>query len=130
MHTMKAKILIVDDNVQIRLLLCAILEEAGYLVRPAADGVAALEEMRVESPDLLLSDLHMPGMSGFELLPIVRHQFPATRVVAMSSAFSGEDLPNEIIADAFYAKGTDFVGLLRIIEVMTGFKGSRSGLPT
>jgi CheY-like chemotaxis protein len=121
--------LIVEDDVQIRLLLCTILEKAGYMVRPAADGFAALEEMRAESPDVLLSDLYMPGMSGFELLPIVRHQFPATRVVAMSSAFSREDLPNEVVADAFYAKGTDIVGLLRIMEAMTGLDGSRSALP-
>jgi CheY-like chemotaxis protein len=93
MHTRKPRILIVEDDVQIRLLLSTILEEAGYTVRPAADAFAALEEMQTESPDVLLSDLYMPGMSGFELLTIVRHQFPTTRVVAMSSAFSGEDLP-------------------------------------
>jgi CheY-like chemotaxis protein len=129
MRTRKARILIVEDDVQIRLLLCTILEEAGYIVRPAADGFAALEEMRAESPDILLSDLYMPGMSGFELLSIVRHQFPTTRVVAMSSAFSGEDLPNEIVADAFYPKATDISGLLRIMEAMTGLDGTWSAFP-
>ena len=125
----KTRVLIVEDDVQIRLLLCTILEEAGYLVRPAADGFAALEQMRAESPDVLLSDLYMPGLSGFELLAIVRHHFPSTRVVAMSSAFSGEDLPNEIVADAFYPKATDIAGLLRIMEAMTGLDGAWSALP-
>lgn len=129
MGACKTRILIVEDDVQIRLLLCTILGEAGYAVRPAADGYTALEEMRVESPDVLLSDLYMPGMSGFELLSIVRHQFPTTRVVAMSSAFTGEDLPNEIIADAFYSKATDIAGLLRIMEAMTGRDGVWSALP-
>lgn len=98
------------------------------MVRPAADGFAALEEMRTESPDVLLSDLYMPGMSGFELLAIVRHHFPATRLVAMSSAYSGEDLPNEIVADAFYPKATDIAGLLQIMEAMTGLERAWSGL--
>jgi CheY-like chemotaxis protein len=129
MRTRRPKILIVEDDVQIRLLLCTILAEAGYMVRPAADGFAALEEMRAESPDVLLSDLYMPGMSGFELLSIVRHQFPTTSVVAMSSAFSGEDLPDEIVADAFYPKATDIAGLLRIMEVMTGLDGAWSAFP-
>jgi len=129
MRTRKARILIVEDDVQIRLLLSTILEEAGYIVRPAADAFTALEEMKAESPDVLLSDLYMPGMSGFELLTIVRHQFPTTRVVAMSSAFSGEELPNEIVADAFYPKATDITGLLRIMEVMTGLDGAWSAFP-
>jgi CheY-like chemotaxis protein len=117
--TRKPNILIVEDDDQIRILLCAILEQSGYSVRPATDGVAALEELRAEIPDILLSDLHMPRMSGFELLPVVRQLFPMTRVVAMSSAFLGNDVPAGIIADAFYAKASDVVALLQIIETMT-----------
>jgi len=74
-------------------------------VLPAADGVVALEELRTEVPDSLLSDLYMPRMSGFELLPVVRQRFPMTRVVAMSSAFSGNEVPARVAADAFYPKG-------------------------
>jgi CheY-like chemotaxis protein len=118
MTTRKPNILIVEDDDQIRLLLCAILEQSGYSVRRATDGVAALEELRAEIPDILLSDLHMPRMSGFELLPVVRQQFPRTRVVAMSSAFLGDDVPAGIVADAFYAKASDVVALLQIIETM------------
>ena len=125
----KIRVLIVDDDVQIRLLLCAVLEQCGYLVCPAKDGFAALEAMRAESPDVVLSDLHMSGMSGFELLPIVRQQFPTTRVVAMSSAFAGDDVPAGVAADAFYPKATDIFDLLQIIEAMARFDGSRSALP-
>jgi len=125
MHTQKARVLIAEDNLQIQVLLSTILEEAGYKVRLAVDGLAALEEMRTESPDILLSDLNMPGMSGFELLPIVRDQFPATCVVAMSSAFSGDDLPSEVVADAFYQKATNIVSLLQIMETMTSLNGCR-----
>jgi CheY-like chemotaxis protein len=62
-------------------------------------------QMRHAVPDILLSDLNMPGMSGFELLSIVRRRFPSTRVIAMSGAFTGDQVPPGVAADAFYAKG-------------------------
>jgi CheY-like chemotaxis protein len=125
MPTRKPNILIVEDDDQIRILLCTILEMSGYSVRRASDGVVALEELRTEIPDILLSDLYMPRMSGFELLPVVRQQFPMTRVVAMSSAFSGSDVPAEVIADAFYPKASDVAALLQIIETVACSEASR-----
>jgi DNA-binding NarL/FixJ family response regulator len=98
---------------------------SGYSVRRASDGVVALEELRTEIPDILVSDLYMPRMSGFELLPVVRQQFPMTRVVAMSSAFSGSDVPAEVIADAFYPKASDVAALLQIIETVACSEASR-----
>jgi CheY-like chemotaxis protein len=114
----KPNILIVEDDDQIRILLCTILEQSGYSVRRAPDGIVALEELRSEIPDILLSDLYMPRMSGFELLRVVRQEFPMTRIVAMSSAFSGSDVPPGVAADAFYPKASDIAGLLQIIETM------------
>ena len=94
-------------------------------MRRAPDGVVALEELRIEIPDVLLSDLYMPRMSGFELLPVVRQEFPVTRVVAMSSALSGSDIPPGIVADAFYPKASDVVDLLQIIETMAWSDAAR-----
>jgi CheY-like chemotaxis protein len=125
MANRKPNILIVEDDDQIRLLLCTIFEQSGYSVRRAPDGVVALEELRTEVPDILLSDLYMPRMSGFELLPVVRQQFPMTRVVAMSSAFSGGDVPAEVVADAFYPKASNVGALLQIIETMAFSEASR-----
>jgi DNA-binding response OmpR family regulator len=119
-------ILIVDDDDQIRHLLCAILDASGYKVRPASDGVVALEELLLEVPDILLSDLYMPRMSGFELLPFVRQQFPRTRVVAMSGAYSGCDVPAGICADAFYAKASNIRDLLKIVETMVYLDAPRA----
>jgi CheY-like chemotaxis protein len=101
----KPAILVVDDDRIILESLAAALLDAGYTVRLAADGVSALAELRDFKPDVLLSDLNMPGMGGCELLSIVRRRFPAIRSVAMSAAYSSDEVPKGIAADAFYAKG-------------------------
>jgi len=85
--------LIVDDEVSIRTSLSQLFSALGYCVRSAADGRSALSEIRREIPEILLSDLNMPGMSGFEFLPMVRSQLPAIHVIAMSGAFSGACVP-------------------------------------
>jgi len=78
--------------------------------------LAALVEINEEVPEILLSDLNMPGMSGFELLSVVRRRFPAIRVVAMSGAFAGDQVPDGVAADAFYEKGNGVAVLLKTIE--------------
>ena len=58
------------------------------------------------TPDIIISDLNMPQMSGFEFLSVVRRRFPEIPVVAVSGAYeSGDCVPGGVIADAFYAKG-------------------------
>lgn len=114
----KATLLIVDDEETIRTSLSQIFTEFGHRVRSVADGLTALSEMQQQAPDILLSDLNMPGLSGFELLSLVRRQFPAIRVVAMSCAFKGNEVPSGVAADAFYNKGCSVAALLRIIETL------------
>jgi CheY-like chemotaxis protein len=114
----KSKLLIVDDEPSIRSSMSAVLAEIGYGVRCAEDGFSALGELRKEIPDILLSDLHMPGMTGFELLSVVRRRFPAIRTVAMSGMFCGEEAPSGVAADAFYQKGSSMGSLLRILEAL------------
>ena len=115
----KVKFLIVDDEASIRMSLSQIFTEFGHSVRSAADGFSALSEIRQQIPDIILSDLNMPGMSGFEFLSVVRRRFPAIRVIAMSGKFSGDGVPPAVAADAFYEKGTNLGTLLQIVEAMT-----------
>jgi CheY-like chemotaxis protein len=123
MSNFRRTILIVDDNDALRMTLSLIFGEAGYEVRVAADGFSALGEIRQEAPNVLLSDLNMPGMSGFELLSVVRRRFPGIRVIAMSGAFSGEVVPQGVAADAFYQKGrTSVERLLQLADEMIGSK--------
>ena len=114
----KARLLIVDDEPSIRSSMSHVLAEIGYGVRCAEDGFSALGELRKEIPDILLSDLNMPGMTGFELLSAVRRRFPAIWTVAMSGMFSGDEVPSGVAADAFYQKGSSMGSLLRILEAL------------
>jgi CheY-like chemotaxis protein len=126
MTTLAPSILIVEDDVHLRVLLSAILTQAGHKVRTAEDGFSALAEIRIGIPDIILSDLYMPGMSGFELLSVVRRLYPAIQVIAMSSAFSGSEVPMGIAADAFYEKATKVTALLQIVKSTPHFDGLHS----
>jgi CheY-like chemotaxis protein len=112
-------LLVVDDDAALRKSLSQIFGAFGHRVRCAADGFSALSELRLEVPDIILSDLNMPGMSGFEFLSVVRRRFPAIKVIAMSSAFAAGDIPLGVAADAFYQKGSNFGSLLQIMKGMT-----------
>src|SRR5580658_10665211 len=95
----KEEILIVDDSLSIRTSMSLVLNEMGYRVRTAEDGFDALRQVRQLMPDILLSDLNMPGMSGFELLAVFRQRFPEIKLIAMSGAFSHGAAPPNLSAD-------------------------------
>src|SRR4051812_29016505 len=97
-------LIVADDNPVLVSVLSDIFNENGYTVRTAPDGFAALTSIRERVPDILISDLNMPRMSGFELLSIVRRRFPSIAVIAMSGSYSGVTVPLGVAADAFYAK--------------------------
>jgi CheY-like chemotaxis protein len=112
-------IVVVDDNPLLVSVLVKIFEEQGHVVRTAVDGFAALALIRDQVPDILISDLNMPRMTGFELLSIVRRRFPMIAVVAMSGACSGTIVPSGVAADGFYAKGLcSVVGLFDILSTI------------
>lgn len=111
-----ARILIVDDEPAIRMSMSLVFTGLGYGVRSAVEGFSALRAIREEMPDILLTDLDMPGMSGFELLSVVWRRFPAIQKIAMSGAYSGNVAPSGVAADAFFQKGSSVGELLRIIR--------------
>lgn len=78
-------ILIVDDEEMMRNLLKKILAREGYQISTAEDGVAALEAVRKQSYDLIISDMKMPRMNGFDLLKAVKKDFPQTGVIIMTA---------------------------------------------
>jgi len=113
----KHEILVVDDDSAIRDSLALVLQSGGYEVTTATNGFDALLQLKRRLPAIVLSDLNMPQMSGFEFLSVVRRRFPQISAIAMSGAYhSGDAVPGGVIADAFYAKGqSDPEMLLRIV---------------
>lgn len=81
-----ACILVVDDDSAVRGVLKLMLERAGYLVLAASSGYQALDIIKAESVDLVLLDIEMPGMNGFDLCGLLRAdpQLRATPVVMMT----------------------------------------------
>jgi CheY-like chemotaxis protein len=106
-ETQKRRILVVDDDASVRASLELILNSAGYEVIMAEHGLEALLQLRVPPiPDVIITDLNMPQMSGFEFLSVVRRRFPEIPVIAASGAYEMSDqVPAGVIADAFFAKG-------------------------
>jgi len=109
------RILIVDDEASVRETAKAVLAACGYETITAVDGFDALVQLRRSLPDIIISDLSMPKMSGFEFLSVVRKRFPHIPVIAVSGTFKGE--LGGLIADAFFFKGDfDPEGLLTRIR--------------
>lgn len=77
----------------------------GYEVLTATDGFAALQVLRGGQPDLLVTELNLQRMSGFELLSVVRSRFPGIGVIAVSSEYTAVTVPDEAICDTFLTKG-------------------------
>ncbi len=101
----ESHILVVDDDRGVRETVTLLLAAAGYRTSTAGNGFEALQKLKAKTPSLMMCDLDMPDMSGFELLAIVRRRFPALPVIAMSGLYAGDSVPEGVIADAFYGKG-------------------------
>ncbi len=88
----RARVLLADDNADMREYLTNLLENSGYQVSEAVDGREALTAIRSEPPDLVISDVMMPGMDGLELVAALRSE-PRTAVVPvlLLSARAGQE---------------------------------------
>jgi len=78
-------ILVVDDEQMMRELLKKILTREGYKVSTAADGLDALDILREEGINLVISDMKMPGLDGFGLLKTVKEKYPQVGVIMMTA---------------------------------------------
>jgi DNA-binding NtrC family response regulator len=114
----KNSILVVDDEDALRTVLSSELESEGYVVATAGDGDDAISVLQGKSFDLVLLDIKMPRVDGFEVLRFIKERYPATKVI-MLTGFA--DLKNAIEskklgAEDFVSKPYDLVDLLTTIE--------------
>jgi len=88
-------ILVVDDELQLLDLVAATLGSKGYVVHTASDGNVALEILERESIDILLSDVVMPQMNGYELAKIVKEKYPNVKIQMASGFTDGQNKINK-----------------------------------
>ena len=86
-------VLVVEDEPVIRELMAILLEDEGYIVRQAVDGLQALEMLEQHGVDLVLSDVKMPRLDGASLVHRLRSRGDAIPVVLMSALYAEVDLP-------------------------------------
>jgi DNA-binding response OmpR family regulator len=98
------RVLVVDDDDEMRALLRRTLEMDGYQVAELSRGTHVVETLRQMPFDVIVLDKEMPGLSGFDLLPIIRREFPAVPVVLVT-AFGGR----QIAANALRLGATSYL---------------------
>jgi two-component system, chemotaxis family, chemotaxis protein CheY len=119
---MKGKILLVDDSGLARRSVRHMLEPEGYEVVEAEDGMSALERYFLEKPDLVLLDLVMRGMPGFDVLKKLQEMDARARVVVVSADIqdSSKEMAETGGASAFITKPVDRGEMLRVVASLLG----------
>jgi len=79
-----ARILVIDDEDQIRVMLRQVLEDAGYEVDDAPNGVEGIKRYHQNPADLIITDMIMPKKEGMETILDLRHEYPTVKVIAIS----------------------------------------------
>ncbi|WP_114418605.1 response regulator [Marinospirillum perlucidum] len=126
------KLLLVEDDDSLRRLLATILEQEGYELKTASNGARALDKLESWLPDLVICDIQMPVMDGFEFLKAVRtradwQQLPFIFLTGLDSS-EDQQLGRELGADDYLTKPASRDQLVAAIELRLGKHESLTGL--
>ena len=115
---MSPKVLLVDDSGLARRSTRRVLEQAGYEVVEADDGLSALERFAVDKPDVVLLDLVMKGMYGLDVLEKLREMDPLARVIVISADVqtSSRDMVQAAGGSGFISKPAPAAQVVAMIE--------------
>ena len=97
------RVLLVEDEPVLQRLISGYLVAEGYAVQTAVDGLDAIKNLRAGLPELIISDLNMPRMDGFEFLHVVHKRFPQIPVLLLGDE-APDALPGEVTAAAYFQK--------------------------
>ena len=114
----RSKILIVDDDENIRNTVKAILEDEGYFVDTAASGGEAIQKTQKSTYNIALLDIRLPDMEGVELLKLIKEGVPRTRKIMVTGYPSMQNAINALNknADAYLIKPVDIENLLATVK--------------
>ncbi|HSM92146.1 MAG TPA: response regulator [Anaeromyxobacteraceae bacterium] len=110
-------VLVVEDDVDLASLMALVLGDAGYRVRTAPEGGAALQRVAEEMPGLILLDMRMPGMNGWEFARQFRARHGrAAPIVVVTAAENARARAAEVDAEGWLAKPFEIEEVLRIVS--------------
>lgn len=122
--TRPAHVLVVDDDRGIREFVRTVLADEGYAVTEATDGQEALERVEAQRPDVILLDMRMPVMDGWEFARTYRQRpGPHAPIVIVTAALDVAKDAKEIGADGFLAKPFQLDDLLDLVQRHAGQAG-------
>jgi CheY-like chemotaxis protein len=123
------RVLVVDDNAEVRAMLEDVLTSLGYVTRTAADGAAAVRAVLTESPDVVLLDVYMPGLSGVGALPTIVALAPHAKVIMISGAANEDVLKRSLAFGAhdYVTKPFEISSLSRALETALAMRRLESG---
>jgi CheY-like chemotaxis protein len=101
---LKRRVLIVDDDPGIRDITSMVLQVNNYDVAAVENGIEAVAILKHKRPHVMISDIRMPYMDGYELLRLARRFYPGMGTIVVSALERGE-APGKELADAVFAKG-------------------------
>ena len=123
------RILVVDDNPEVRAMLEDVLTSLGYGTSTAADGAAAVRAVLADAPDVVLLDVYMPGLSGVGALPTIVALAPNAKVI-MISGVANEDVLKRALAFGahdYVTKPFEISNLSRAIETALAMRRLETG---
>ena len=113
------RVLVIDDNQDIRELMAVALQGEGYSVEQAADGEKGIECQSARPADIVITDIRMPNQNGYDMIAWLREQHPQVKVIATTGGASSEMYlfaAREMGADALLPKPFNVDQLLRAVR--------------
>ncbi len=109
-------VLVVDDDAALRWMVASFLEQEGFTVQTAGSGTSALEHIERERPSLILLDMHLPEMDGWEFARLLRERQIDVPIVVMTAAAEARMWASQIGAAAYVTKPLSLPLLLSRID--------------
>lgn len=125
---MKKHILILDDEANIRDLLCQFLQNSGYQVTPVATAAAALKTIRSEKPDLVISDLQLEDSDGLDMIAQLKSESPDTPVILLTGVLFDPEVVEEVLSkhvDCYLEKTSSLTKIKQTVESLLNPAGSK-----